>query len=273
MSDVGATADTTPALSGGTRLRLITITVSHYCEKARWALEKQGVSFSEEGHLAVLHLLATRWAGGPRTVPKLVIETTGSNPGLINESSDIIRFADEHRASGKGTLYPEDKAAEIDSWMEKFDKEIGPHVRRWAYYHLLRSDRGFEVCFQGGTSSLERTVFWTSWPVLKPMYGQAFNLTEDGYRRSLSRLEAVFTEVDKTLADGRPYLTGDQFTAADLTLAALAYPAIMPPEMKVPKFPPVDRLPAEMRDLTLAWRERPFGKLVLRAYEKERHGM
>ena len=35
------------------------------------------------------------------------------------------------------------------------------------------------------------------------------------------------------LADGRPFLLGDRFTAADLTFAALAAPVVLPPRYGV----------------------------------------
>jgi len=41
-------------------MRLITIPMSHYCEKARWALSHAGVDFVEEAHLQVFHYAAAR---------------------------------------------------------------------------------------------------------------------------------------------------------------------------------------------------------------------
>ena len=44
-------------------LRLITIPISHFCEKARWALELAGLPYREEPHLQVIHSVHTWWAG------------------------------------------------------------------------------------------------------------------------------------------------------------------------------------------------------------------
>jgi len=43
-------------------------------------------------------------------------------------------------------------------------------------------------------------------------------------KRSLSfdKIHCIFQEEDNVLADGQPFLCGNQFTAADLTFAALA---------------------------------------------------
>jgi glutathione S-transferase len=49
--------------------RLVTIPISHYCEKARWALDRAGVPYREEAHIQAVHRLATRRAGGGVTAP------------------------------------------------------------------------------------------------------------------------------------------------------------------------------------------------------------
>ena len=51
---------------------LITIPISHYCEKARWGLDRAGVGYREQAHLQLIHWLAVRRAGGGTTVPVLV---------------------------------------------------------------------------------------------------------------------------------------------------------------------------------------------------------
>lgn len=43
--------------------RLYTIAASHYCEKARWALDLGGVSYQEDKAPPVLHMMMLRRAG------------------------------------------------------------------------------------------------------------------------------------------------------------------------------------------------------------------
>lgn len=63
--------------------------------------------------------------------------------------------------------------------VKNFDKEIGPHVRRWAYYHLLRSDRGFEVCFQGKPSGYISAFLFRS---IRPSYESCSYDSQPGSR-------------------------------------------------------------------------------------------
>ncbi len=51
---------------------LVTIPISHYCEKARWALDRAGIAYREQPHIQLIHIAAARRAGGGRTVPVLV---------------------------------------------------------------------------------------------------------------------------------------------------------------------------------------------------------
>ena len=54
--------------------RLVTIPYSHYCEKARWALERGRAAFVEETHAPLFAWRGALRAGGRRTVPVLVTE-------------------------------------------------------------------------------------------------------------------------------------------------------------------------------------------------------
>jgi glutathione S-transferase len=71
------------------------------------------------------------------------------------------------------------------------------------------------------------------------------------------------------LEDGRRYLCGDAFTAADLAFAALAAPVIVPPEYGTP-LPAPDELPAEMAAGVRAFRAHPAGAFASRLFREER---
>lgn len=80
-----------------TPYRLITIPPSHYCEKARWALETVGADFREERHPPLLHLRSVRAAGGRRSTP--VLRGRGV---VVTDSTDIL----EHLQRAHGELPP-----------------------------------------------------------------------------------------------------------------------------------------------------------------------
>lgn len=106
---------------------LITIPLSHYCEKARWALDRVALPYREEPHAPLLHRLATK-RNERGTVPVLVHESN-----RFADSTDILKHADA--VCGGDLLYPRDAELrrEVDALEERFDTELGPHTRRWAY--------------------------------------------------------------------------------------------------------------------------------------------
>jgi glutathione S-transferase len=82
-------------------------------------------------------------------------------------------------------------------------------------------------------------------------------------------VQRTFDAVAARLQDGRRYLCGDAFTAADLAFAALAAPAIVPPEYGTP-LPQPDELPAEMAAGVRAFRAHPAGAFACRLFREER---
>jgi len=42
--------------------RLITIPINHFCEKARWALDRAAIAYREERHVQGIHQIAARRA-------------------------------------------------------------------------------------------------------------------------------------------------------------------------------------------------------------------
>lgn len=120
---------------------LITIGVSHFANKARWALERCNIPFTEEVHVPGPHKAAAKAAGGRGSVPVLRL-AAGGGAGGIDESTPIMRWADSQRAaSGAGRdlppLFPEVNAAEVERLCADFDKKLGHPVRVWAYSFLL----------------------------------------------------------------------------------------------------------------------------------------
>src|SRR5438045_2718867 len=115
---------------------LYTIPISHYCEKARWALDRSGVPYRERSHIQVIHRFVARRVGRSETMPILV---RGDGP-VLTESADILAYTDT-RAPMTARLFPDDPAAgeEVRALERDFDERLGPHGRRWMYFRLRKS--------------------------------------------------------------------------------------------------------------------------------------
>ncbi len=244
---------------------LITIPISHYCEKARWALDRAGIPYVEEAHLQLVHWLAVRRAGGGRTVPVLVC-----GDRVLADSADIVDEADAEAPPDR-RLYPDDPgaASEVRALERDFDTNLGPDGRRWMY-NEMRGRRDLAIAYGcTGVPSWERRALPLAYPAIIRVIDRYLDITPDTAARSEAQVRMAFDAVAERLGDGRPYLCGDRFTAADLTFAAMAAPVLMPPEYGVP-LPQPEELPVSMAAVVREFRAHPAGAHALAMFRDER---
>jgi len=244
---------------------LITMPHSHYAEKARWALDRVALPYREEPHVPLFHRLATGRHGGG-SVPVLV-----HGAGRFVDSTDIVVHADA--VCGGDLLYPREPALrrEVEALEARFDDELGPHTRRWAYAQLLPETRLLRQAMSRGVPRLEASVLSVMMPVVLNLIRSRLRITPESAQRSLERVHGIFREVDERLADGRRYLVGERFTAADLTFAALAAPVLFPAGNRA-AYLALDEAPAGMREEVLRLRDTGAGRFGLRLFAQERGG-
>lgn len=256
--------------TAATAARLWTIPISHYCEKARWALDRAGIDYVEHAHLQVLHWLPARLAGGGATVPVLRCPTGR----VFDDSTDILHWVDEQcrrRGSTVPALFPEEAEARraVAELERSFSEELGPAGRLWMYETMR--NRADLVARYGVTG----TPWWqgrfarAGYPLIRAIVRWRLTIDDDAVVRDVARVEAAFNRVDEMLADGRSYLVGGHFTAADLTWACMSAAVLMPEGYGVP-LPRVDEMPTAAMPRVRAWRERPAGRFTLRLFAEER---
>lgn len=83
---------------------LITLRLSHFAEKARWALQRYGIPFTEEAHAPGPHRVAAKAAGGKGSVPCLRLPAAPAaadnpQPTYVDGSTPILRWVDRQAAA------------------------------------------------------------------------------------------------------------------------------------------------------------------------------
>lgn len=244
---------------------LITIPISHYCEKARWALDRAGIAYRERAHLQVIHWIPVARAGGGKTAPVLVC-----GDRVFAESADILEEASA-QAPPDRTLYPDDPTAadEVQTLQREFDEVLGPEGRRWMYFNI-RGRRDIAVAYAcTGVPTWQRWGLPLAYPLVVRIIDRYLDITPASAEESEAKVRATFDRVAERLGDGRPYLCGERFTAADLTFASLSASVLMPPEYGVP-LPQPDELPSAMATKVHELRNHPAGEFALKMFREER---
>ena len=245
-----------------TERRLLTIPISHYCEKARWALERAGLAYREERHVQGVNRIVSRRAGGHGTLPVLICEA-----GVLAESEAILRYADAHLPAERRLFL--DGEPEVTALCRELDAGLGPDARRLMYAHMLpRKDLMLEFN-DAGVPRWEDRMMRRLWPVVARWGARELDVRPDTLEHDRPRVLAAFDGIAERLEDGRPYLFGERFTAADLTFSALAAAAVVPPGYGTP-LPQLDVLPEPVARDVRAFREHPAGAFALRMYERHR---
>ena len=141
-------------------------------------------------------------------------------------------------------------------------------MRRLGYAETLRRFPHLvkPALFRNASSS-HRLIGNLMWPLSRRVMMRMYDITPEAASESRAKLEAELDWLDTKLADGRPYLAGDRFSRADLTVASLlalfARPQEMPKHYEMP-FP--NALAADVE----RWRGRPAMRWVVAQYHAHR---
>jgi glutathione S-transferase len=249
------------------------IAFSHYVEKARWALDRFAVPYKDQRVLPLLHFAAVLRVHGGRMGKQDKASTRFSTPVLrtddgtvLSDSAEIVRYVSRRFAPPGHDLYAQPGAGELE---QHFHDQLGPYTRRAAYGALFERPALLTQMVRHNVDIVQATLFRALSPLAIRALQRALAITPDGVQRAVERTLREFDGVSTRLADGRPFLLGDQFSAADLAFACLAAPAVLPAEYSA-WMPPAEALPEPIALRTLQLRETPAGAFVLRMFRDER---
>ena len=236
--------------------KLFVFGISHFCEKARWALDWHGVEYKEVNWPPGPHLVLAKRLGAQRS--SVPILQDGNE--LVQGSDNIIDWADA-QASNSAKVLTSPQARELE---KRADKSLGIHTRRLAYAECLRTHpHVVKPALFHNLSALHLALANIMWPITRRAMIQGYDLGEGAAADSRARMEKELDWFDETLADGRPFLTGESFTRADITVASLLSPFARPDAL--PLYQRMDLPPNLAADVS-RWQSRPTLQWVAQMY-------
>ena len=203
-------------------LKLYQFPVSHFCEKARWALELKELPYRKVNLLPGLHVKKAKKIVHNSKVPILQHDNR-----TIQGSSEIITYLDENFT--RRSLTPEDPEEKklADAWEAYADREIGPHVRLISCNTLLdHRDIIIPMMTQDGPWYSDMMMKF-AYPKISVAMRNLMKINDESVELARHQISEALDNINHTLGD-REFLVGETFTRADLSVAALLAPLVMP---------------------------------------------
>jgi glutathione S-transferase len=239
------------------------IEVSHFSEKARWALQIKGVAHERRAPPPGLHIPLALWLTRGRSGTLPILEIDGQR---LADSTTIIAALEQRVPDPP--LYPaephgREHALELESF---FDRALGPTIRRLVWHELRGDPERLEAIAAQAAPALSGSAAVTYARLLATGTGLRYRAaSEHAAQQAKSRVLAVLDRLESELGN-RKYLVGDRFSVADLTAASLLYPLVLPEQ--APKV--VQEMPERYERLRASLAHRPGYRWVREIYAAHR---
>jgi len=201
------------------RIILETISISHYVEKVRWAMDYMNIPYEEEENSGILGIMALG-----RSVPQLKIPQADLT---ITNSADILRYLYGCHAGNPAREEFLRRTDEAAAWEQKFDL-LGEHYRRFCYFTIFSAGNVAEYnqCvwgqYQPGVPAWQKWLLSILSPLFQLFVSTRLRVTEEEKNISLAEARKICNEVDELLYDGREFLLCTQRpTYLDFHLASM----------------------------------------------------
>lgn len=243
---------------------LYVFAISHYCEKACWALDYLDIAYEIRYVAPGIHRKIAKKLGAPRTsLPILAV-----SGHVVQGSAKIIDWADATLATASKCLTPNAVRKECVELEKRLDDFVGIHSRRYYYSEaMVDHPETIRPIFTRDLPILQKLLVVWKWNLIRKLMIERMDLGPEQRKDSKRILEGELNWLDGLLSDGRNFLVGDQLSRADIAAASLLAPLAKPKEH--PTYAHL-RLPPRMAAEVANWESRPTIKWVRAIYREFR---
>jgi glutathione S-transferase len=237
------------------------IEVSHYNEKARWALDYKRIPHVRKAPPPMMHTVWAYAMTRGATFPVLKM-----NGNAIGDSTRIIEALE--RSHPDPALYPSGHAerARALELEEFFDEELAPHIRRALFAEVTRDREAFAWVAAPSAGRAAHAGWKGTAAVAGPLLRMRYGINADSAAKGWEKTSAAMDRLESELG-GREYLVGEAFTVADLTAASLFFPLVRPDEVQYQLPEPLPEALVQRRG---AFASRPGFQWVQEMYRRHR---
>lgn len=196
--------------------------VSHYCEKARWALDYKGVPYRTTTLLPGLHVRTLRKLVPDQTVPVLQNEAT-----VIQGSDQIIDYLDQ--TIEEKPLTPQTAALrqQASEWETFAANKLADPLRCFYYHHMLDDPKTLIPLFSEGGPWYGKWLVTLSFKQIRIHMRAGYHINQRTAQVAMHVVDKAIKQLEQQLQDRR-FLVGESFSRADLAVCALLSPLVLP---------------------------------------------
>jgi glutathione S-transferase len=245
---------------------LVSARINPTVELTRWLFESYRISYHEEPHAPMLHVLATRRRGGGVEVPVVI-----GPEDVWAGAREVLNGLDAKSRPGQ-RLYGEDdderaaNRALVDRLLDLLGRTVLCHV----YAQLLPLKLVLYPVVVDGAPLWERAFVYLLYPLWRRLVARGHEITPELIAAAPGQIGEACDVMEIELARrGTRFVGGSEPGIVDVVFAALAAPVVLPPRYGA-KLPALDALPDELKSFIDQMRARRAGRLVLETYDKAR---
>ena len=203
-------------------LTLYQFPISHFCEKARWALDYKNLEHTKITLLPGLHVAKMKKMAGKSHVPVLK-----HNDHVVQGSVKIIDYLDSAIAHKSLTPDEHHLKQQASEWENFADNKIGPQVRLVVYHILLDYPELVIPMFTQDGPFYGPFLIKKMFPSLRKKMREYLNIDASHATKFNAELLKSVDDLANHYAKHQ-FMVGDKFSRADLTAASLLAPIVMP---------------------------------------------
>ncbi len=209
-------------------IKLLEFPHSHFCEKARWALDYKGIPFESIAILPGIHI-ATILRYAPKTSVPVLLDGTK----VVQGSAEITNYLEEKHPENPLIPTNKDLCLQAQNFEKDMDLKLGENVRTILYSSLLQHPEFLSYCFTHPMPKSKQLIFKLMFPILRKKIYNAYVISDSHVAQAEDEFSAVMDQLE-THFKHHKFTVGDQFSRSDLALAALLSFIPMPKQHPFP---------------------------------------
>ena len=193
--------------------------ISHYCEKARWALEFKGVDYELVNLVPGPHRSSLKKLGATHSFTPVLVD----HMKVVQGSEPIIDHLESKTKHPPLTPTDPEASSMAHEWARFADQNIGVPLRLYFYFHILPQRRLAINLLTENCPWWSKPLYTLTFPAIRKAMRLGMKINPENALKSRETLLRSLDQVAERLT-GRDYLVDSRFTRADLAVVSLLAP-------------------------------------------------